>query len=96
MELLDITLKGLLANPNIENFYHDGKHFFSYSDINREYQNQFQFTPSSNLLNKKPFNQRIVTVISYQDIAEQVEHVKTLPSFDERVRAMVQHKNFKK
>ncbi|MCW3120458.1 MAG: hypothetical protein JWM28_4540 [Chitinophagaceae bacterium] len=81
MELLDITLELLLGLPEIHNTNHNGIKYFCAEDINRVYDDGFQFTPAKMLAVPRDGIMQEILFISWADISEQVEHIRTKPSF---------------
>lgn len=85
MELKDITLDVLLNNENIQHVKWKNKWFFSFVDMNKIYNNGFEFTPSVVLSIPFGKQKKSITFISFTNIQEQVEHKKNKPNFGELI-----------
>lgn len=87
MDITGITLEKLLDNPFIKNVERNGEFYFSQKDMNIFFGDNFLFTKYVTFKWKDESNfQNSANFIPYKEIAEQVEHVKNSPSFEDTVR----------
>lgn len=88
MDLTNITLESLLANPLIKKAKVGGHWHFSKEGLNSLYEDNFKYVDSKSVKIKEHGFYNILELISWEDILEHVEHNRNAPDFDDRLRGM--------
>lgn len=85
MELTDVTLESLLQNLNIRHVKVKNKWFFNTEDLNSVYQEEFKFMDSTVIPIKSDGKIHLIPFLSWKEIKEHANYVKTRPSFDDMI-----------
>jgi hypothetical protein len=86
MNIEKITLDELLRHPNIHHLIVDGTHYFSYHDLNAVYDQGFKYTDTKALIVVLESGKKTLRkFVKFDKINEQVDHLKTMPSFGSRI-----------
>lgn len=85
MQFLEITLNGLLENPNINHILIGENWYFNHSDINKVYDNNFKYLPTKLFSDEIENKKKLAKYISYFEIKEHVDFLKTRESFENNI-----------
>ena len=88
MDLTDITLESLLANPLVKKVKVGGKWHFSKEALNAIYDDNFKYVDYKLVKIKEYGFYNNIELISWEDISDHVEHNRQAPDFDDRLRGM--------